>query len=216
MACSNTINAQTFTEEDNSTEQVSSSPIQPNKYEKKYLLKQRNAFWIANPKMLFTFAATPKSNLYIFGQSLLLLIGFLAFFSNIYYVLFAYKDTVIGVGEVSAQTWADRLTLFASIFIIFQANKHLKNSVHKKPIKGYRLTMFSNSMMRALINQIKLTLLIFAISAVYGLTVYEETALVFSEILDGSLADNIDVFYCLANVTIIYVAFRFCKKELEQ
>lgn len=216
MTDSSTIHDKTFTEEEKSTEHVSIPLIKLNKHEESYLVKQRNALWIANPKMLYTFGASPKSNLYIFGQTILLLLSLSIFFAINFYTVFAYKEVVVGVGEISGQTWVDRLTILATLFILFKANKHLKNNVHKNPIKGYRLTMFSNGMMRALINQIKLIFLIFILSASYGLMAYKETSQVFTEILNGSFADNLVAIVNIVNLIITYQAFHFCKKELEQ
>jgi len=211
---SSTINDETFTDEATSTEQVSTPPIKLNKHENSYLLKQRNTFWFANPQMLYIFGTTPKSNFYLLGQTLLLLIAISAFFFTNFYAVFTYTETVVGLGDISGQTWLDRFTAFITIFIIFRANKHLKTNLKLKPIKGYQLTMLSNSMMRALINQLKLLLLIFIISAAYGLLEYQEISQVFSEILDGSFADNLGASCYLIGLIITYRAFRFCKKEL--
>jgi hypothetical protein len=164
--------------------------------------------------MLYIFGATPKSNFYLLGQTILLLIATSTFFFTNFYALFTYTESVVGLGDISGQTWLDRFTALITIFIIFRANKHLKNNLKQKPIKGYQLTMLSNSMMRAFVNQSKLLLLIFMISAVYGLLEYQETSKVFSEILDGSFADSLGASCYLIGLIITYRAFRFCKKEL--
>jgi len=213
---SSTVDEESLANEAKPAEQEVTPKLTLNEHESSYLIKQRNSFWVANPKMLFTFGATPKSNIYIFGQATLLLISLSIFFAINIYAIFSYEEAVVGVGEISGQTWVDRLTIIAILFIIFRANKHLKNNVNKNPIKGYRLTLFSNSLIRALVNQIQLALLIFIVPAIYGLMVYEETSQVFSEIFDGSIADNLNILYSFTSVVIFYIAFSYCKKELVQ
>jgi hypothetical protein len=214
LTYSSTINNESFTEEVKPAEHKISTPIELNKHESGYVFAKRSTFWFANPQMLYIFSATPKSNFYLFGQTLLLLISISAFFFTNFYSLFTYTETVVGLGDISGQTWVDRFTAFITFFIIFRANKHLKNNLKQKPIKGYQLTMLSNSMMRALVNQLKLLVLISIISAAYGLLKYQETSQIFSEILDGSFADNLRALYYLIGLIITYRAFRFCKKEL--
>ncbi|MFT6901931.1 MAG: hypothetical protein ACJAXS_002138 [Colwellia sp.] len=214
MTFSSTVDDESFTKEVKPVEHTINRPIELNKHENSYVFAKRNAFWIANPQMLYIFGALPKSNFYLLGQTLLLLISISALFFTNFYAVFTYTETVVGLGDISGQTWVDRFSALITVFIIFRANKHLKNNLKQKPIKGYQLTMLSNSMMKALVNQLKLLLLIFIISAAYGLLKYQETSQIFSEIRDGSFADNLGALCYLIGLIITYRAFRFCKKEL--
>ena len=214
MNYSSTVDEKSFAHEAKSAEQEITPKLTPNVHENSYLIKQRNSFWVANPQMLYIFGVTPKSNFYLLGQAILLLISISAFFFINLYAAFTYTEAVNGLGDNSGQTWIDRITVFITVFIIFRANKHLKNNLKQKPIKGYHLTMLSNSMMRALLNQLKLILLILMLSAVYGLLKYQNTTQVFSEILDGSFADKLGALSYFMGLIITYRAFRFCKKEL--
>jgi len=211
---SSTVDEESFVNEVKPTEQEITPKLTPNTHENSYLIKQRNSFWVANPQMLYIFGATPKNNFYILGQAILLLISISAFFFINFYAVFTYTETIIGLGDISGQTWIERIAIFITIFIIFRANKHLKNNLKQKPIKGYHLTMLSNSMMRAFVNQLKLLLLILILSTIYGLLKYQETTQIFSEIRDGSFADNLVALSYLMGLIITYRAFRFCKKEL--
>jgi len=182
--------------------------------ESNYVLKKQNTFWIANPAMLYIFGNTPKTNFYIFGQSILLLISAFVIIILNYYSIFIYKEKVVGLGDVPGQTWVEIITTLVTVFIIFRANNHLKYNLKKTPIKGYWVTMISNSMILSVLNQLKFTLVIFIISATYGLIKYQETSRIFSEITDGGFADNLNIFSSLAFLAITYRSFHFCKKEL--
>ncbi|NQZ51423.1 MAG: hypothetical protein HRT95_15020 [Moritella sp.] len=120
---------------------------------------------------------------------------------------------------MSSLTWVDALAFTAIAVIIISALRNLGIQFKQRKLQLYRLAMFSNSLNRMILNNVRIIifiLILIGMAMFVGIQdpTYETIDLEFLN--EGVIADIFAALYSLLTVIITFRAFRFCRKELAE
>lgn len=185
--------------------------------EQKHIEKLRKKIRIIDPASVYKYRHIKLSAWNSFFHLITLFASTALFLLINYYGLSELASiTLEGVGEVSELTIIDKLSIYLPLFIVFISFISLRKNSKKTPIPRYRLAMFSNSLNRALLNNIKLFSYPFILGIGilitlehYNLDIDSSMALIFN----GVVYDIILAILSVISVLIYYRAFRFCFKR---
>ncbi|CED59511.1 membrane protein [Moritella viscosa] len=180
-----------------------------------FLNWHRGKLRLCDPKGVYKFRHIKPTLFQSFLQLITMLISSASLFYCYYLTYTEPKFLIAGVGEVSSLTWVDVLAFIAIAVIIVTALKNLGIQLKQHYLKSYLLAMFSNSLNRVILNNVRIFILI-GVGIVVGIQdpTYETIDLEFLN--EGVIADIFSALYSLLTVIITFRAFRFCRKELAE
>lgn len=187
--------------------------------EQEYIQKLRNKIRIFDPASLYKYRHVKLSAWSSFFQLITLFVSAALLLLINYYTISEFSSVIIeGVGEVSESTIIDKFSIYLPLFIICVSFLSLRKNLKKMPIPRYWLAMFSNSLNRALLNNIKLLSypFILGIGSLITLEHYNVDAeSSMPSIFNGIIYDITLAILSVLSVLIYYRAFRFCFKRLQ-
>ncbi|WP_293136315.1 hypothetical protein, partial [Moritella sp.] len=184
-----------------------------------FLNRHRGKLRLCDPKGVYEFRHIKPTLFQSFLQLITMLISSASLFYYYYLIYTTPKILISGVGEVSSLTWVDALAFTAIAVIIISALRNLGIQFKQRKLQLYRLAMFSNSLNRMILNNVRIIifiLILIGMAMFVGIQdpTYETIDLEFLN--EGVIADIFAALYSLLTVIITFRAFRFCRKELAE